>query len=136
MPSPADWVIGDKLDTSDTGDEQYINEIHTSGENTDESDTDDWQCRQPMTNQDAEEESSQHTTHKIGPDMATPPPANQVLRDKLDTSESEGIIISGLDHLQGYRWTSPRVAKIWSGCHIVAFVCSVCLALSIHARIL
>ena len=65
--------------------------------------------------------------------MVTPRPSNLVLRDKRDTSKSEGIIVSGSDHPQGYRWTSPRVARIWSGCQIVTFVCSVCLALSIHA---
>ena len=102
MPLPDDWGSGDKLNTANTGDEQYINEIHTSDENTDESDTDNRQCRQPGTNQDADKGSSQHMTHKIGPDTDTPLPANQVLRDKLDTSESDGIIVSESDHPQGY----------------------------------
>ena len=45
MRLPDDWGSGDKFNTADTGDEQYINKIHTSDENTDESDTDDGQCR-------------------------------------------------------------------------------------------
>ena len=79
--------------------------MHTLGEDTGECNTDDGQCRknrQPWTNQDADEESSQHTMHEIGPDMATPLPADQVLGDKLDTSESEGVVVSRSGHPQGY----------------------------------
>ena len=101
-PPSGDWGNRDKTNTTNTEAKQYIGKIPTLDENTEESDTDDKQCRPSGMNHNADEESNQHTMHEIRPDMATPPLANQALRDKLDSSESDGIIVSESDHPQGY----------------------------------
>ena len=99
----------------------------------------DLEDKQPGATRDTDKEGNQHVTLKKEPCKTGRDISNRL-------SHSETITVQGDDantpksekvNPQGYLRAPPRLtglSRIWSVCPIVTFVCSVCLALSIHAH--